>query len=212
MNGPQYALRVRIHLALRDEHDLPLGDATFESPLLSIGGNGEVDDFVIEGLPAHAIEIRVVGRHLRLSTRAGGQDVSASAIVPLAGGRTLRVTPYPDPITPREGDCPRCAHAVKDVALGGAYRTMARRERACERCGGVILDLDATAIAIGAFADESRHEWVQIQAPIVCGRCRQPMTRAVFTTAHGRAQVERCVPCGVVFLEPPDRARLRGQT
>lgn len=201
---------MRIHLELLGVGGLVLEDETFESPLVTVGPDAERDDFFVADL-ATRLQISVAGTQLEVRpSNAPARTIAASTTF-VIGATSVRVTPYPGLAdTSRQGDCPRCKVPVRDVAIGAGYRSMARRERGCAVCGGAILDLAATDSVIGAFADASVHDWVHVAVSLRCPGCRAAMTRATFSTDRGAVQVERCVPCGLVFLGPDDRDRLRG--
>jgi hypothetical protein len=201
---------MRIHVELFDANGVRERDETFESPRLTIG-RGEEDDFALPAVREAGIVVEVDGRALVVDAGPGQVVRIESATVLDLGRCKLRITPYPPATRVDDGACPKCAVPVRETEVGGAYRTMARRERACPRCRGALVDLDGTVTAIGAFADASGHDWVHVTAALLCPHCGRAMTRARFSTSRGQADVERCEPCRLVFLEEDDRARLRGE-
>jgi hypothetical protein len=201
---------VRIHVELLGEDDRVVEGRTFDSPLITVGG-GETDDFVIDALPAQALELRadIRGVEVRTGGRPGGY--AAAATIFDLGRCRLRITPFLDGLRVAEGQCPRCQQRLGDTSIGGAYRTMARRERRCQACGATVVELEAAASIVGAFSARPQEEWVTVSAPMLCWRCGDPMARVIFRTSAGTAEVERCTPCGLVVLDADDRAVLSGE-
>jgi hypothetical protein len=200
---------VRIHVELLGSDDIAIEGRTFDSVLITIGG-GEIDDFVVDDLPAGAVELRSEGQSVLV--RAGTQRTHAAGPTVLdLGGCRIRITPYVEGTRAGEGQCPRCGQSLGDTSIGGAYRSMARRERSCSGCGTSVVDLEAASSLVGAFSSRPHEEWVVVSAPILCSRCGDPMARVVFRTSAGTAGVEHCAPCGVVVLDAEDRAVLAGE-
>jgi hypothetical protein len=197
-------MRVRVEIV--DEKGSVVSDGIFDAPLLRIGGD-ESDDIRIAGLPTWAADVRVEGDRVTVTT-GKTEYVVQEAMTFHVRDVSIRVTPHPATLP---SGCPRCRAPMRDHAVGGAYRSMARREHVCTSCGVTLVELTDAAMSIGAFVDLSRNEWVAVIVPQPCLRCRQLMVRSVFRTDHGEAQVERCPPCGLVLLDPTDRARLAGR-
>lgn len=197
-----------IRIALLRADGVATREQTFES-YASVGG-GESDDFVVAGLPYAALFV---------SDGPGGASVQSGATsIALApnqvtvldvGAWKLQVTVFGGAHrTP--GGCPRCGAPVSERASGGAYRSMVSREQTCDGCGTTVIELGATAQSIGAFSERPETEWVTVSVPMSCPKCSSHLTRTSLRTAHGVAEVERCVRCAIIVLEKKDRAVLGG--
>lgn len=109
------------------------------------------------------------------------------------------------------GACPCCGGGLTNRQLGGAYRSIARDERRCATCDVTVLSLRETTSLVGRFADSSAQDWVMVVTAQRCPQCLQSMTQGRLTTDDGSAEVERCVPCNLLVLEPADRLQLLGR-
>lgn len=179
---------------------------TLDAPVVSVGGADD-DGIYVAGLPEHALEVHVQPGRVAVRTASQEVPVREATTFRLTDAVALHITPQ----RTEAGGCPRCGAVLHDRSAGGAYRAIARRERTCARCGTSVIDLEDAARTVGAFADLSRNDWVAVIVPLRCPRCTTTMHRAVFRTARGEAEVERCVRCGVVVLDATDRTRLTGE-
>lgn len=177
-------------------------------PLTFVGG-GDDDQIRVAGLPTHAITLEFRGGALFVAAVGSYTEVVDPTVFRIRPDLAIRVIVLP--VEDAAGGCPRCSSPLVDRAVGGAYRSIARRERSCARCGTTVLELEDAERSIGAFVDLSRTDWVAVIVPIRCPRCRQTMRRSVFRTRHGEAEVERCASCHVAVLDPTDRLRLTGE-
>lgn len=135
--------------------------------------------------PAQPLLFSLPGVRLRIAML--GEHVSVS------GGRGL---------------CPRCNGALREQAMGGAYRSFARELRRCERCQVEIVELADAGEKLGQFADVTQNDWYWVAAPHRCPGCGELMRRSRLRTAKGEAEVERCVTCALIVLDDVDRRRL----
>lgn len=199
-----------IRIAVVGPDGEPTRERSFEQqPYVSVGG-GEGDDYVVPGLPEGVLYV---------SMGPDGASVgSGSQRIPLPVGE-LRVIElglckvhvlFVPTTRPRPGACPRCGAAVSELQAGGAYRSMVSRERSCAACGTTVLELSATEQSIGAFSERPDSEWVTVSVTMSCPSCGVALTRTSLRTAHGVAEVERCVACALIVLDPKDRVVLGG--
>ncbi len=208
---PGYAAPVRVHVEVLNELGEVRESHTVEAPVVTVGG-GSLDTLRIEELPGEALHILVEPSGVWVRTGRAEVAVRETTTFRVTEALALRITPYPrDAGAAVRGGCPRCGEGLRDRAVGGAYRTIARREQGCPRCGATVIELEDAARTLGAFADLSQTDWVAVVVPVRCPRCATTMRRSVFRTACGNAEVERCAECGVVVLDPDDRARLTGE-
>ncbi len=204
---------MRMHVLYVDVEGRTLKEESFDSTVVSIGPS-EAMMFAHRGLPR--MDVINDGYHARLRVfRVGGapeeQRLARRNRIEL-GEWVLRIDLYPRPdAVPRQrGVCPSCGDALVEHQAGGAYRSVARLERRCRSCEALVLALHDAPGVIGAFADRSAHEWVTVIVASRCPQCLESMTRATWSTDRGTIEVERCVPCALVVLEPEDERRLRG--
>ncbi|MBX3246341.1 MAG: hypothetical protein KF901_04085 [Myxococcales bacterium] len=113
-------------------------------------------------------------------------------------------------ITGGKGRCPRCSASLRTQVAGGAYRSFAREVRECTACRVDIVSFDEAGQTFGTFADVTANEWFWVATTLRCPGCGELMRRAIFRTARGQADVERCIPCGLVLVDEEDRRRLVG--
>lgn len=113
-------------------------------------------------------------------------------------------------ITGGVGRCPRCSSSLRVQRAGGAYRSFAREVQECAACRVDIVRFDEASQTFGTFVDATANDWFWVATTLRCPSCAELMRRSVFRTARGQADVERCVPCGLVLVDEEDRARLVG--
>lgn len=106
------------------------------------------------------------------------------------------------------GRCPKCNASLRHESAGGAYRSFARDLRHCPTCGVDVVKLEDADQTLGSFTDVTQNDWYWVAAPHLCPACGELMRRSRLRTARGDAEVERCLPCGLVVLDPTDRTRL----
>ena len=206
---------MRIHLRL---FDLASGDliteGTFESPSLTISSDTRMADFThprLRHTPTY--EITSDGYHATIRNQSASERLRRKNTLQIDDDLVLKVDlyPRPDAVPPVRGACPSCGGPLSRSQVGGAYRSVAREEHRCGECGTAVLALRDASSALGQFVDQSASDWVTVTVAFRCPQCTQSMLRAVFRSAHGEAQVERCAGCQLVVVEPEDEARLRGE-
>jgi Zn-finger nucleic acid-binding protein len=106
------------------------------------------------------------------------------------------------------GRCPKCNASLRHESAGGAYRSFARDLQHCPACGADVVKLEDADQTLGTFTDATQNDWYWVAAPHLCPSCGELMRRSRLRTARGDAEVERCLPCGLVVLDPADRTRL----
>ena len=204
---------MRIHLLLRDADQRVLKEDSFESSLVSIGQPDHMM-FAHRGLPR--LDVVSDGYYAKLVRLAGAAVVAEDRLTRRnrfdVGDLRLHVDLYPRPdAVPRtRGVCPSGGDALVERQAGGAYRAIARRERRCASCQSVVLGLHEAPGILGRFTDRSALDWVHVTVSNRCPECLDSMSRAVFATDRGEIEVERCLRCRLVVLDPGDEQRLRG--
>lgn len=197
---------MRVHIGIVDSTGRVVRGALFEGPVVRIGSDAGAH-LQIPGFDGLAVEIHIEPEALVVRSVQGTYELREATVFRLDDQIAIRLTPVVDPAT---NTCPRCAAPMREHAIGGAYRSMARAEQTCTVCGTSVIELDEAARTIGAFTDLSRHDWLTVVVQIACNRCRTVMVRSVFRTDVGQAEVERCTHCSLVIVDPDDRRRLAG--
>ena len=106
--------------------------------------------------------------------------------------------------------CPTCGEALVDHQIGGAYRSVAKRERRCGHCNTAVVELRDAPEVLGRFESRSAGDWFHVTVASRCPDCMESMHRAVFRADRGEVEVERCGRCALVVLDATDQARISG--
>ena len=169
-----------------------------------IGPAGSGADVEVPGLEG-TIRIAGSGRVARLEYGQFDARLEEGHTIDFGlDGVKLRFSLLPGGVVGGRGACPRCGGSLRQALQGGAYRSVARDLKSCGRCGVQVVELRDAGHALGQFSDVTESDWFFVAAPHRCPTCAQLLKRARFRTAKGEAQVERCVACHLVVLDPGD--------
>lgn len=201
---------MRIHVLLRDADQLTLKEDSFECDLVSIGQDPDLM-FAHAGLPSLLVVSDGYYATLRRARSAQEDRLTRRNRIEIGPLRLhIDLYPRPDAVPRTRGVCPSCGDALVERQSGGAYRSIARVERRCASCGSLVLALNEAPGVLGRFSDRSASDWVHVAVSSRCPQCLESMTRAIFATDRGEIEVERCLSCRLVVLDPGDEQRLRG--
>lgn len=201
---------MRIHLRLNGPGGAAIHEDTIESTMISIGPS-EPAMFHHPALPW--LEVRHDGTRASLRAGSATHPLRRQNVVPLEdGAHALQIDLYlrADRMPVVRGACPTCGEPLVDHQVGGAYRSVARKERRCAHCQTAVVDLRDAPDVFGRFADRTA-DWIHVTVSSRCPDCTRTMTRAIFSGERHEVEVERCKPCGVVVLDEADQARLSGR-
>ncbi|HBQ14206.1 MAG TPA: hypothetical protein DEF51_24785 [Myxococcales bacterium] len=198
---------MRIHLQVVDADGRAIHESTIESTLISIGPEAPA---MFHHPEVPWLEVRHDGRQAALHAGPRVIPLKRSNVIPLSDGRhSLHVELYlrPDAVPRVRGACPSCGEPLIDHQIGGAYRSVARKERRCASCETAVVGLRDAPDVFGRFSDRTT-DWLHVSVSSRCPDCLGTMSRAVFSGERHEVEVERCGPCGLVVLDAADQARL----
>lgn len=191
-----------------DGSDAVLTEGTFESPVITISAH-QTADLRHEDLLG-TLTVETDGYDATLRAQGQAHPLQRRNTFRLSDSLALRIDLYPRPEAVRtmRGGCPSCGARMQASLPGGAYRSIARKQRRCTACNTAVLELDDAPNVLGHFTDLNATDWVLVTVAQRCPDCTGTMLRSVLRSARGEAEVERCPQCRLVVIEPDDERRL----